>query len=80
MKENFWGRALQKLVENLLSVKVWVIFALLGVSTKLVLIGLMTGTEWAAVNGGVISTVFALREAFKVAKVKSDDDSTDIMV
>jgi len=83
MKANFWSLALQKLVENLLSVKVWVIFALLGVSTKMLLMGLMDGATWAAVNGGVISTVFAMREAFKVAKVKSDPtnpESRNMMV
>jgi hypothetical protein len=79
-KESFWVIAGKKLVENMLSVKVWVIFSLLGVSTKLVLMSLMSADVWAAVNGGVISTVFAMREAFKVAKVKSDDDSSNMMV
>jgi len=80
MKENFWTKALQKLVENLLSIKVWVLFALLSVSTKLLLLGLMTGTEWCAVNGGAISTICAMREAFKISKVKSEDDTKDLMV
>ena len=80
MKENFWPSAIKKLVRNLLSVKVWIIFALLISSTKLLIMGLMTGAEWAAVNGGTISTICAMREAFKVSKVKSDDNSEDIMV
>jgi len=83
MKENFWSLALQKFVENLLSVKVWIIFGLLIVSTKLLLMKLMTGTEWCTINGGVISTVCAIREAFKIARVKSDtqnEESRNLMV
>ena len=80
MKENFWLTSAKKLVRNLLSLKVWIIFALLITSTKLLVMGLMTGAEWAAVNGGTITTICAMREAFKVAKVKSDDNSEDIMI
>jgi len=80
MKENFWTLVLQKLVENLLSVKVWILFSLLAVSTKMLLIGLVTGAEWCAVNGGAISTICAMREAFKISKVKSEDDTRDLMV
>ncbi len=69
----------KKIVESLVSVKVWIIVALLIVSTYLVTHGFIGGGEWAAVNGGVISTVFAMREAFKVAKVNSDDDSKGMM-
>ncbi|KKL53898.1 hypothetical protein LCGC14_2270830 [marine sediment metagenome] len=42
--------------------------------------GFIDGTMWVASNGGIISTVIACREAFKVAKVKSDDDTTDLIV
>ena len=75
---SFMKNAGKKIIENLTSVKVWVIFTLLIVSTVLIFFGLLTGTEWATLNGGVISTVFAMREAFKVAKVNSDDDTTDM--
>ena len=74
MDKNFWKEAGEKLIENLLSVKVWAIFAIIIISSLLCFNGLMTGDTWAAVNGGVISTVFAMREAFKVAKVKSQKD------
>jgi len=62
--------ALQKLVENLISVKVWTIFLLLGVSAFLCYGGKISGGEFVTLNGSVIATVYALREAFKVAKIK----------
>lgn len=62
--------AIQKLMENLVSVKVWTIFILLGVTTFLCYVGKITGSEYITINGGVISTVYALREGFKVAKIK----------
>jgi len=80
MDKVFWTRAGKKLVENLLSVKVWIIAAFLIVSTKLLIMGLLTGVVWGSVNGGVISSVLAVREALKVAKVKSEEDTTDLMV
>lgn len=60
---------LRKLVETAISVKVIVITVVLSISTNFVYLGLMSGAEWGMVNGGVISTVFALREAFKIARV-----------
>ncbi len=78
MDKKFWADTGKKIIEIFISVKVLTIAALLITSTKLVMLNLMTGGEWAAVNGGVISTVYALREGFKIAKVKSDDDSKDL--
>lgn len=66
----FWKLALRKLAENFLSVKVWTIFVLLWVSAYLCYTGKMTGGEFATLNAGVISTVYALREAFKVEKIR----------
>ncbi len=80
MDKKFWIRVGMKLVENVISVKVWIIAAFLIVSTKLLIMGLLTGVVWASVNGGVISTVLAVREALKVAKIKSDDDTKDMVI
>ncbi|KKM86041.1 hypothetical protein LCGC14_1283050 [marine sediment metagenome] len=80
MDKQYWIRVGKKLVENLLSIKVWVIFIFLIVSTKLLMMGLLTAVVWGSVNGGVISSVLAVREAMKVAKIKSDDDTEDMMV
>lgn len=66
----FKTSALRKLVTNVISIKVWVIAAVMVVSTYIILDGKMTGGEWAAINGGVISTIAALREGFKVVNVK----------
>ena len=80
MDKTYWTRVGKKLIENLLSVKVWIMFSYLTVSTVLLVHGFIDGTMWVASNGGIISTVIACREAFKVAKVKSDDDTTDLIV
>ena len=76
----FWIRVSKKIIENLISVKVWIMFSYLAVSTILLVYGFIDGTMWVASNGGIISTVVACREAFKVAKVKSSDDTKDMVV
>ena len=80
MDKMFWKLAGEKFIENILSVKVWVIFALVFITTIMVWTGKMNGDVFAAVNGGVISTVFGLREAFKVAKVKVTKDPDKMKV
>lgn len=66
----FWKLAFRKLAENFLSVKVWTIFVLMYISAYLCYEGKMTGGEFATLNAGVISTVYGLREAFKVEKIR----------
>lgn len=68
--------AKQKLIENILSIKVWIIFAILGISTWLVLVGIITGTLWVTANSGTITAIVGLREAFKVTKIKTDNKTT----
>ncbi len=84
METTFKTRAWRKFVENILSVKVWIIFALLGTSSIFLAVGLMPAAIWASVNGGVISTVCAMREAVKIAKIKTPDEiigkEKDLMV
>ena len=85
MKDKSFGRkAFEKIIENLISVKVWIIFAVLIVSSIFLSFELLSGSVWASVNGGVISTVIALREVFKVAKIKTPDniigDEKDMVV
>lgn len=67
----FYRMAFRKFIENILSVKVWIIFTLFFLSAHLVLEGHMTGDAFAAVNGGVISTVLAIREGIKVTKIQA---------
>jgi hypothetical protein len=82
MNKKFWLRVGIKIVETAVSVKVLTIAAVMIVSTILVSKGLISGDAWAMVNGGVISTVYALREGFKVARFKNGtgEQKKDIMV
>lgn len=66
----FTSNAKKKLIENLLSVKVWVIVLILITSTILVVFNYLSGDAWATVNAGIVATVIGCREAFKVAKVR----------
>jgi len=78
MNKLFWINVGKKVIETIISVKVWIIFSLLIISTYLLINGFLDGKTWAAINGGVISTIVGLREAFKVAKVKSEDDTSQL--
>ena len=75
MDKNWWILLLKKIIETCTSIKVLTITAVLIISTFLVTHGLMSGGEWGATNGGIIATVFALREGMKIAKVKSNGNS-----
>lgn len=66
----FWLLALEKTVENFLSVKVWTIFVFLWVSAYLCYTGHMTSSDFATSNGSIISVVYALRESFKTIKIR----------
>ncbi len=84
--DDFKTRAKQKFIENLVSVKVWIVFGALLLSSFFLWQGLIADidfkgifTVWASFNGGVITTVCALREVFKVSKIKSKDDSSNLM-
>jgi hypothetical protein len=70
MKE-FIAKAFKKFVENILSVKVWVIAGYLVVSLSLVMAGKMTGSDFAVSNGSIISIVLAIREGIKVRKISA---------
>ena len=80
MDKPFWRSAGKKFIENLLSIKVWVMFSLLIITSVMVFYDKLSGGAFATVNGGVISTVFALRESFKIAKIKVIKNPEDIKV
>jgi hypothetical protein len=67
----FAGAAGVKFVENVLSVKVWIIFIYMMLSLFMVHKDKMTGEIFATSNGSVISIVLALREGFKTQKIKA---------
>ncbi len=81
-QKEWWIRAYQKLIENLLSVKVWILGG--GIIISSVMVWHIAGLEevkaetlvslfsdWCAYNGGTVTAVLGLREAFKVAKIKN---------
>lgn len=68
---SFLGNAGVKFVENILSVKVWIIFGYMMLSLYMVHQDKMTGEIFATSNGSVISIVLALREGFKTQKIKA---------
>jgi len=65
----------KKVLETLISVKVWIIFSILIVSTYLLIKGYISGQVWGTVNTAVISTIAAIREGFKISRAK---DTTEI--
>ena len=67
----YWKAVGNKLVENLTSLKMWVIVGVLAVSTKLLIAGFITGGDWTTMNTVLISVLGGMREAYKVAKVKA---------
>jgi len=75
--KNWWLNVGKKIIETIISVKVLTIAALMATSTKLVLLGFMTGGEWATVNGSIISIVFALREGFKITRVNANNGDSE---
>ena len=70
MKE-FVIKAFKKFTENLLSIKVWIIFTYVFSSIYLVVNGFMTGETFATSSGAVISVVLAIREGIKVRKISA---------
>jgi hypothetical protein len=70
MKE-FAIKAFKKFMENLLSIKVWVIFTYVFSSLYLVVNGFMTGEIFATSSGAVISIVLAIREGIKVRRISA---------
>jgi len=75
MKE-FILKAFKKFTENILSVKVWIIFTYLIISLYLVVNGKMTGEIFATSNGSIISIVLAIREGIKVRKISAASNGT----
>lgn len=68
---NYWISVGKRVIDLCLSVKVLTIAALLTISTVALFNGFMYGTTWAALNGGLITAVIAVREGFKVAKIRA---------
>jgi len=67
----YWIQVGKRVIDLCLSVKVLTIAALLIISTFALFRGFMDGVTWATLNGGLITAVIAVREGFKVARIRS---------
>jgi len=70
MKE-FMIKSIKKFVENILSIKVWVIFTYIIMALYLVMQDKMTGEMFATSSGSIISIVLAIREGIKVRRISA---------
>ena len=68
--KSWWYNVFQKTIETIISVKVLTVAAVLTISTCMVYAGKMDGSTFAQLNGALISTVYALREGFKIMSVR----------
>lgn len=71
MAKKYWIQVGKRVIDLCLSVKVLTIAALLIISTIALFRGFMDGVAWATLNGGLITAVIAVREGFKVAKIRA---------
>lgn len=62
---------LMKIIDNLLSVKVWVIIGVLSLSAKMVYDGQLTGGEFTTLNTTLTAIAVGMREVFKVNKIRA---------
>jgi len=67
----YWLSVGKRVIDLCLSVKVLTIAALLIISTFALFRGFMDGVTWATLNGGLITAVIAVREGFKVARIRT---------
>lgn len=69
--KNYWIGAGTKLVDTLISVKVWGLISILTVSTWMLNQGLISGGEWTTVNTTIFGIIYGMREIFKISRVSS---------
>lgn len=80
-KKTFGRKAWERFIENLLSVKVWIIFTYIWLSFTALSYGLISGDVFATTCTGMVSIVLAIREGIKIQKIKTDPTkSKDINV
>lgn len=82
MNKKYFAKVFKKILETCISVKVLTIASILIITTFMVYDDKMDAKTFASFNGTVISVVYALREAFKVQRIKEDlhEDKKDIMI
>jgi len=76
-QKQWWIRAYQKMFENLISIKVWVLAGNAIISAWIIWKFQTPETisslfsDWCAFNGGVVTAIIGMREAFKVAIIRN---------
>ena len=71
MVKQYWIQVGKRVINLCLSVKVLTIAALLIISSIALFRGFMDGVTWATLNGGLITAVIAVREGFKVTRIRA---------
>ena len=59
-----------KIMEALISVKVWGLVFCGGMSTYLLINKFITGDNWVMVNTGIFATIYAVREIFSTTTIQ----------
>jgi len=78
LSQEFKDNCKKKFMENMLSIKVWVMFITINISTILLVTGFIPATVWCTVLTGVVVPVILAREGIKVSKIKSEDDTKNM--
>lgn len=71
----FWDAALVKIVESLISVKVWGLIAITVLSSMFLVKGYLDGGNWVAINGTIYGIIYGMREIFKISRIKVFDEA-----
>jgi hypothetical protein len=66
-----------KIIDNLISAKVWIIVGVFSMSAKMVYDGMITGGDFVGLNTVLIATVVAMREVWKTEKVRALSTSNE---
>lgn len=84
LTNKFKKTLLEKLLYQLISVKVWFLIAILIISTLMCTQLFITGSEWVSLNTVIVTAVLGSREAVKIAeriggrgKAYRDDENID---
>jgi len=67
MTHSFKKNVIEKLVSTAISVKVWILCLILGISTWLLLIDKITGGDWVTVVVSSVTVIVVSREGFKMS-------------
>jgi len=67
--KEFYALWLAKLLRTLISVKLWVLAAISYISTKLLVAGKITGTQWTTILTSGILVILFSRSVFQIASL-----------